>query len=377
MKKKILRYFTLPLLLLLSGSAGNSAPQGSRKSLDGQTGTIEKMIVSRGKVVLDLDLNRLNGTDTPEQKRDAVRFDVGPNSFFTVLVFNKTLRGAQPGSMGLIWGNSSVLPEPLNSSASQLVIEKVRSSEPFGLVVRDGKTGFTFFNIAGSLYEYDADARRLDIKGGKLLISEELASKLGRRPDSGAVVGEISISISMYPIEITNVVNGAAKSAILPARDGGAPQGGVPGPDIIVGDLPSMEQYGAGAVQGVTQVGLGVGTTSCNNGNVEVDWFELPDTDHCVIPQNLYRMSGGTSNNDRFEQVGQSWMKHAFFALQDNECGFGCTPSSTGGTHLGVGCSDPVRRGFECGSIQSGFTGLGQSIYRRLPFECSRPHRPC
>ena len=82
-----------------------------------------------------------------------------------------------------------------------------------------------------------------------------------------------------------------------------------------------MAQFGSSG----TQVGLAVGTTSCNNGDVELDWFALPQVDHPVIPQNLYRMSGGASNNDRFEQVGQSWLKHAFTALQDNACGFGCT----------------------------------------------------
>ena len=45
-------------------------------------------------------------------------------------------------------------------------------------------------------------------------------------------------------------------------------------------------------------------------------WFALPQTDHPVIPQNLYRMSGGATNNERFEQIGQSWLKHAFTALE-------------------------------------------------------------
>ena len=233
--------------------------------------------------------------------------------------------------MGLIWGNSRILPEPLNASSNQLVVEKIHSSEPFDLVVRDGKTGFVFFNVEGHLYEYDAAAHLLGIKGGRLLVSEELANKLGRPADAGAIVGEISITAAMYPIEITTVVNGVAQSSVLPPRAGRAqkaPEGSAPGPDIIVGDLPALEQFGAGG----SQVGLGVGTTSCNNGNVEVDWFELPDTDHCVIPQNLYRMSGGTSNNERFEQIGQSWMKHAFFALQDDACGFGCIPAQSGNT---------------------------------------------
>src|SRR5262245_28693047 len=102
-----------------------------------------------------------------------------------------------------------------------------------------------------------------------------------------------------------------------------------------------------------TVVGLAVATTSCNNGTQEFDWFALPNTDHPVIPQNLYRMSGGASNNERFEQVGQSWLKHAFTALQQNVCGFGCTAAADG-THLGVGCSDPYST-----SNNSSQTGLG------------------
>ena len=34
-------------------------------------------------------------------------------------------------------------------------------------------------------------------------------------------------------------------------------------------------------------------------------WLANPNNDHPVIPQNIYRMSGGGSNNDRFEQIGQ------------------------------------------------------------------------
>ena len=88
-----------------------------------------------------------------------------------------------------------------------------------------------------------------------------------------------------------------------------------------MGDLPSLQQFGSNG----TQVGLAVGTTSCNNGTVELNWFAMPNTDHPVIPQNLYRMSGGATNDERFEQIGQSWLKHAFTALQENACGFGCT----------------------------------------------------
>ena len=68
-------------------------------------------------------------------------------------------------------------------------------------------------------------------------------------------------------------------------------------------------------------------------------FFAMPNTDHPAIAQNLFRMSGGTNGDDRFEQIGQSWVKHTYGAKQADSCKFGC---QLGGdfTHLGVGCSD-------------------------------------
>jgi hypothetical protein len=149
------------------------------------------------------------------------------------------------------------------------------------------------------------------------------------------------------------MVNGVAQSSVMPTRAGTNAPNLVNGPDVIVGDLPSMQQFGSDG----TQVGLGVGTTSCNNGNVELDWFALPSVDHPVIPQAFYRMSGGATNNDRFEQIGQSWLKHAFTALQNNACSFGCTPAANG-THLGVGCSDPYGA-----SLNASQSGLGSRAW--------------
>src|SRR5450631_1940077 len=119
--RTMLGYFTLPLLLLLSNSSGNSAAQSPGKSPEGPTGTLEKMIVANGHVAMDLDLNRLNGTASAakESKLDTLRFQVGPDSFFTILVFNNVLRGPELGSMGLIPGNAAILPEPFRASLSQ------------------------------------------------------------------------------------------------------------------------------------------------------------------------------------------------------------------------------------------------------------------
>src|ERR1700730_8894300 len=309
MLKRMLGYFTLPLLLLLSNSSGNSAPQLPRKSVEGQTVTVEKQIVASGSATLEVDLNRLNdaGAATEKSKLETLRFALAPDSFFTIVVANNVLRGPLPGSMGLIAQNAANLPAFLNASLHQLVLEKRQPDEAYVFVVRDSKSGFVFFNVTGHQYDYDPGTHSFSINDGQLLISEEFARQLGRPREALAVAGTISVAASMTPIEIQTVVNGEVQAAVLPPirsrSDAGTPSvpDSVPGPDVIVGDLPAMTQAGSSG----SFVGLGVATTSCNNGNVELDWFALPNTDHPVIPQNMYRMSGGASNNDRFEQIGQ------------------------------------------------------------------------
>jgi len=114
------------------------------------------------------------------------------------------------------------------------------------------------------------------------------------------------------------------------------------GADVIVGDLPAVTTYGTvGALSAYS-----IGTTSCNIGNVELNWF-ANNPNHPVIGQNIYRLNDG-----RFEQIGQSWLKHGFTALQQNLC---CSCQSSGtGTRLGRGCSDPYGS-----SLNGSQSGLG------------------
>jgi len=335
----------LPLFLLFASpeAASPNAFGATKKSPDsqGQSGTLQKMIVENGTVAIDLDVDRLNADGSLVARVEQLRFDVAANSFFSILVFNDLLRGPEQGSMALVPRYSAVLPSTLGASINQLAVEKLPSAERFDLAVRDAKTGFTFFNIEGHQYDYDAKGRLLSIQGGRLLISKEFANALGRPSDASSAVGKISIGATMRPIEITQLVNGEVKSVIMPPLNGAAGSETpalAPGPDVIVGDLPEMAQYGSTG----NFVGLGIGTTSCNNGDQPLHWFALPNTDHPVIPQNFYRMSGGTSNTDRFEQIGQSWLKHAFFALEGDACSFGCNTSGCStGSNLCPGCSDP------------------------------------
>ena len=151
-----------------------------------------------------------------------------------------------------------------------------------------------------------------------------MSSDLGK----ARVIGTTALRFVLFALLCINAAAFAEQSAR-------AASDSVPGPDLLVGDIPTLMQSGSAG----TQVGLAIAVTLCNNGDTPVDFLALPNADHPVIAQNLYRMSGGAANDERFEQVGQSWVKHLYFALEQNSCGFGCTPSGNG-THLGVGCSD-------------------------------------
>jgi hypothetical protein len=108
------------------------------------------------------------------------------------------------------------------------------------------------------------------------------------------------------------------------------------GADVIVGAITPPVKYGSASVNGVTMMAYAIGTVSCNIGDAQLQWYASPDTRHPFIPMNAYRYFGG-----RFEQIGMSWGKHGFCALQQSLCGT-CQPVPGGcPSLLGVGCSDP------------------------------------
>jgi len=348
MLKTTLTSIALVVFLFVAETV-NYADQPKQKNSDTLSGTLQQMIVENGSVTMNVDLNGLNGSNDLTTRSVALQFAAGTNSFFPILVFNEGLRSLEPGSIALVPQGRPVplLPVALSASLKQLVVERLSPGANFDLAVKDARTGLTFFNVEGDEYNYDSNGQLLTIQGGRLLISAEFARALGRPSDAGANVGKISIGVTMQPVEVRTIVNGETKSAVVPSLPQPRP-GTSPGPDVIVGDLPAMQQFGTAG----TQVGLGIATTSCNAGTEDLDWFALPQTDHPVIPQNLYRMSGGANNDERFEQIGQSWLKHAFAALTQDACNFGC--NGVGGSHLGSGCSDPYSA-----SLNATQTGLG------------------
>ena len=260
--------------MLFSNGSGNLLTGLKQDKPESNTGTLEKMIVANGNVAMDLDLNRLNGSRARAKVRKSseLRFDVERNSFFTVIVFNDELRGTLPSSMGIIPQNSATLPAKLNASYQQLVIERTEWGEPIRTRRSRRENGFVFFNIEGHEFEYDAGENLLNIQAGRLLMSKEFAVELGRPSEAGTVVGNISISATVRPIEVTEVVDGEVTSDVMPAL---SPQPGtVPGPDVVVGDVNGLAQFGGSSG---TQVGLAVGTDSCNFGTENLNWFAIAE----------------------------------------------------------------------------------------------------
>src|SRR5262249_36512897 len=138
------------------------------------------------------------------------------------------------------------LPAALRLSLKRLRVEKLPSGQGFDLAIRDSNTGFTFFNIEGHQYDYNAAAQSLTIAGGRLLISKQFASTLGIPSETGSLAGTISIGAAMRPIQIDQVIRGETKSMVMPpmrhAAGPGAPDL-VPGPDVIVGDVEDVAQF--------------------------------------------------------------------------------------------------------------------------------------
>jgi hypothetical protein len=121
---------------------------------------------------------------------------------------------------------------------------------------------------------------------------------------------------------------GVADDALTSRADAGpvGPDGGTP--DLIVGDIYDWQKYGTSG--GLSSYAFG--TVSCNMGTEVLTWNANTNV-HPVISATIYRLKDGI-----LEQVALNWLKHGFSTLNGTLCGQ-CQP--TGGTTLGILCSDP------------------------------------
>lgn len=206
-----------------------------------------------------------------------------------------------------------------------------------------------FFDLPASLRSSVIDpAGQMQVVNG-VTISRELAELLGMPQAAGQLVGQITINMEdrddlnrrtaedFSSLDAANA-NEATGDVVRVCGPGSAFNPPTTGPDVIVGDINGISNYTpVGAIKAYS-----IGTTSCNIGTVNLQWLQSVNR-HPVIPQNVYRFTPATTgaNGDtKFRQLGQSFLKHGFFALSESLCCPGQC-NATDGTALGTGCSDP------------------------------------
>ncbi len=129
------------------------------------------------------------------------------------------------------------------------------------------------------------------------------------------------------------------------ARPGDLARDPLSGPDVIVGDIYDSIRWGE--IDDITAYSLG--TDSCNVGDEPVLWVASTN-EHPLVAQNMYRLK-----DDRFEQIGMSWLKHSVIALTLDLCDDCQDPGNL--ALLGVGCSDPYSA--DLNGDQTGVGGIG------------------
>ncbi|MGQ0627867.1 MAG: hypothetical protein ACT4PL_07175 [Phycisphaerales bacterium] len=125
------------------------------------------------------------------------------------------------------------------------------------------------------------------------------------------------------------------------------PPASTSGPDVTIGTLVDVGRFGTNGNGAITA--YAVGTDSCNRGDIPVAWYDTGPRaqEHPVIAQAMYRYKI-VNGAGRFEQLGQSWLKHGFASTNSNACGT-CQQPPGGGSELGVNCSDTYGSGLNGG----------------------------
>lgn len=169
----------------------------------------------------------------------------------------------------------------------------------------------------------DPAGNALVVRAGDLVISESWAAALGRPELAGQWIGTLAMRMSPA----------AGEELEAPERpDAGDPRGALL--DVELAELYGVQVVGRDVAYPNGSVALSAATTSCNPGDVNVPWNAPMAETHPFIGLAFFRLDAGGT----LEMIGKSWIKHGFFALDSNDCGYGC--QATGGSTLGVGCSD-------------------------------------
>jgi len=192
----------------------------------------------------------------------------------------------------------------------------------------------------------------LNLPSLAVVISDGLARALGDAALAGKSIGQAAVrgsatAVAGAQVERYDSTKSPVERDVRSADQASGGEAQAAGPDMTFCQLYDLRQFGRSG----STLGLALATTSWNVGTADLMWFQNPDPRHPFIVSNLYRLE-----DDRFQQIGQSWIKHGFFALDSEQCGTPCTyePGHGVGAWLGVGCTDTYTS-----SLNASQSGLG------------------
>ncbi|MCB9853816.1 MAG: choice-of-anchor J domain-containing protein [Phycisphaerales bacterium] len=290
---------------------------------------------------------------TSEDDEQQLRFQIAPESSLTVV--------SDDGSFSYVSGGVLEVMETvtITTDAKSYEISKLKlriqyddDKDPTFVVSGSVESANETDLLSHKYFKpgFTQDPPKFYLEASDAIITEEFALAIDRTDLIGKPLGSFTF--------FSNLVwsGGDEPTDVEATPAGGAPR--VPtvcnkpvGQDLIVGELYGpLENPAAQQIGGVWYDTFSVGTTSCNIGDVVLTWEGSSGFIHPAIGQNCFRLKDG-----RFEQIGQSWLKHGFAVAAGSACG--CTCSGPGGGTLHPGCSDPYGGGLNNsqGSIKPKF----------------------
>jgi len=230
------------------------------------------------------------------------------------------------GGFNLRWQDGSL-------SLQQFVLAPAYEPRTFELRTQDG---FVAFRADYAHFEVDAARGDLKLFNLDLRIGRDLAARMNAPELAGVVIGSLELSARV------DVPAHASKLGTPPScSDWSGNQ------DVALINIGSVGEWGRG--NGL--VAISPSATLKNVGTANVPWYvkfsgpfpPYNNDQHPYLVWGIYRAIDG-----RFEQIGVSNVKHAFFATNMN-CDVGaCTGSGAPGGFghiLGLGCEDTYSEG--------------------------------
>lgn len=184
------------------------------------------------------------------------------------------------------------------------------------------------FDVVNAGVLFREEKSSLSVVFVDVLVSEGLASSLGKPELAGTMIGVLDIDL---PASTPDPLD-RREAPAPPVKETSAPL------DLKLAELYGVSSLGRVGTYPNGRNGLSAATTSCNTGGVNIPWNAQMAETHPWIGLAMFRV-----NNGALEQIGINWIKHGFFALSNNQCNLGCSPS--GGSYMGIGCSDTYSNG--------------------------------